>query len=122
MRLSKEDYRDAVGILKRYNYNCLNIINRQEDIMSISVGNNDGMPKAKYNISDIVCNKVIQKEEDVELQKSIKEYKVVKQALELVKNDCKYIFNELYCKGKTKWQIINSGMSEATYKRRKQEL
>ena len=25
MRLSKEEYREAVGILKRFNYNCLNI-------------------------------------------------------------------------------------------------
>lgn len=37
MRLEKEDYRSAVGALKRYNYNCINIINIQNDILSLSV-------------------------------------------------------------------------------------
>ena len=122
MRLEKEDYNKAVGILKRYNYNCLNIINTRADIMSLSVGINDGMPKAKYTISDNVCNKLIELEEDEELQRSIKEYKIVRQALELVNEDSKYIFEELYQKGKSKWSIIDSGMSERTYGRRKKDL
>lgn len=122
MRLEKEDYNKAVGILKRYNYNCISIMNIRADIMSIGVPNTDGMPKAPYKISDSVYNQYIQLQEDKELQKSLKEYKIVRQALELVNNDSKYIFEELYMKNKTKWTIIESGMSEATYKRRKQDL
>lgn len=122
MRLNKEDYRKAVGILKRYNYNCINILHVKEDILSLSVGVNDGMPKAQYNINDTVCDKVIQMDENKELQKSIQEYKIVRQALELVNNDSKYIFEQLYQKSKTKWEIIDSGMSERTFGRRKQDL
>jgi len=123
MRLSKEDYREAVGILKRYNYNCLNIINRQADIISISVGEKDGMPKAKYNISDIVCNKVIQLEEDEELQKSIKEWKIVQQALALITEDSRNIFNKEYEETKRKWEVIDIlHISERTYFRRKKDL
>lgn len=40
-RLSKEDYRRAKKCLKRYNYNCINIINRQSDILSLSVAPHD---------------------------------------------------------------------------------
>ena len=122
MRLKKEDYNKAVGILKRYNYNCLNIINTRADTLSLSAGINDGTPKAQYKISDTVCDTVIQLEENKELQKSILEYKIVRQALELVSNDARYIFEELYQKNKTKWEIINSGMSERTFGRRKKEL
>ena len=122
MRLNKEDYKRAVGILKRYNYNCITIMNIRADIMSIGVLGTDGMPKAPYKISDSVYNQYIQLQEDKELQIALKEYKIVRQALELVSNDSKYIFEELYMKNKTKWQIINSGMSERTYFRRKNEL
>lgn len=123
MRLGKEDYNKAVGILKRYNYNCLNIINTKADIMSLSVGVNDGMPKAKYTVSDSVCNKIIEIEENEELQRSIREYKIVRQALELVNEDSNYIFEELYQKGRNKWDIIEEmATSEETYKRRKREL
>ena len=80
------------------------------------------MPKAPYSISDTVFNKVIKLQEDAELNKSIIEYKIIRQALELVSNDSKYIFEELYIKSKSKWDIINSGISEATFKRRKQDL
>ena len=45
-------------------------------------------------IGDTTLKKVIQLEENIELQKSIKEYKAVVQALELVNNDSKYIFEE----------------------------
>lgn len=121
-RLPKEDYRNAVGILKRYNYNCINILNIRADIISLSIPNSDGMPKAPYNISDSVYNQYIKLQEDKELQRSLKEYKAVVQALELVSNDSKYIFKELYQKSKTKWEIIENGMSERTYFRRKKEL
>lgn len=122
MRLPKEEYNKAVGCLKRYNYNCINIINIQSDILSLSIAPITDMPRVPYGVGDTTLKKVIQLEDNIELQKSIKEYKAVVQALELVNQDSKYIFEELYRKGKTKWQIIDSGMSEATYKRRKQDL
>lgn len=122
MRLPKEEYNRAVGCLKRYNYNCINIINIQSDILSIGIASNDGMPKAPYKVGDTTFSKVVQLQEDKELNKSINEYKAVVQALELVSKDSKYIFEQLYRKGNTKWQIIDSGMSESTYERRKREL
>ena len=122
MKLQKEDYKRAVGILKRYNYNCIAILNTRADILSLSVATNDGMPKTKYNINDSVCDKLIELEENEELQQSIREYKIVRQVLELVNNDCKQIFEDLYQKGKTKWQIVSEGMSERTFERRKSEL
>ena len=122
MRLDKEDYKRAVGILKRYYYNCITIMNIRADIMSIGVPGNDGMPKAPYKISDSVYNQYIQLQEDKELQKALRQYKIVRQALELVSNDSKYIFEEFYMKNKAKWQIIDSGMSERTFTRRKSEL
>ena len=122
MKLSREDYNRAVGYLKRYNYNCINIINIRADIMSISTPQNDGMPKPPYSISDTVYNQYIKLQEDEELQKSLKEYKVVTQALELISKDSKYIFEQLYIKNKTKWEVIETGMSERTFVRRKSEL
>lgn len=122
MRLAKEDYKRTVGILKRYNYNCINIMNIRADLFSLSVGVNDGMPKAQYKNSDSVCDKLIQLEENKELQQSMLEYKIVRQALLLVNQDSKYIFEQLYQKQKTKWEIIDSGMSERTFERRKNEL
>ena len=121
-RLPKEDYRNAVGILKRYNYNCLNISDRRADIMDLSVPENTGMPKAPYSTSDPVYNQNVRLEEDKELQKSATECNVVRKALKLVSDDSKYIFQELYVKSKTKWDIIESGMSERTFVRRKSEL
>lgn len=122
MRIPKEEYNKAVGCLKRYDYNCINIVNIQSDILSLSIAPNDGLPKAPYSIGDTVFNKVTQLEENKELDKSIKEYKAVVQALKLVSKDSKYIFEELYRKGNTKWKIIDSGMSESTYERRKRDL
>ena len=121
-RLSKEEYREAVGVLKRYNYNCLNIINMRADIIGITVPQNDGMPRAPYNISDTVYKKYIELEENEDLQKSIKEYKIVSQALELVSQDCKYIFQKFFQEGKSKWGIIDSGISLRTFERRKRDL
>ena len=123
MRLSKEDYKKANDCLKRYNYNCINILNIRADIISIGSPATDGMPKAPYRISDSVFNSVIQLQEDKQLQKSISEYKAVTQALELVNADSKLIFEELYIKNKYKWDIINdNGLSERTFVRRKGEL
>ncbi len=122
MRLSKEEYREAKKCLKRYNYNCIKIMNIRADIMSIGSANLDGMPKAPYNTSDRVLESVIRLQEDANLQETIKEYKAVVQALQLVNKDSKYIFNKQYQLGQTKWEIINSGMSEGTYKRRHSNL
>lgn len=99
-RLSKEDYREAVGCLKRYNYNCIKIMNIKMDIMSIGSPNIDGMPKAPYVVSDSVLNSVIQLQENEELQKSIREYQIVIQALQLVDTITKEIFAEEYQKRK----------------------
>lgn len=122
-RLSKEDYREAVGCLKRYNYNCINIMNIQSDILSLSVAPMDGMPKAPYTVSNSVLDKVIRLEENESLQRSIREYKIIVQALNLVNKDCKTLFEELYIKNKYKWDIIDqNGMSERTFVRRKSEL
>lgn len=122
MRLSKEDYREAKGCLKRYNYNCIKIMNIRSDIMDIGSPSLDGLPKAPYSTSDRVLNSVIKLQEDKDLQEAIKEYKAVVQALELVNKDSKYIFEQLYIMSKTKWEIINSGMSERTFFRRKKDL
>lgn len=102
MRLNKEEYQEAVGILKRYNYNCINISNIRADIMSISAPTNDGLPRAQYNISDTVFNQLVQLQENEALQKSIEEYKIVVQALELTDNITKEIFKEQYQKRRRK--------------------
>jgi len=124
MRLSREEYKKAEGYLKRYNYNCINILNIRNDIMTLSAVNLDGLPKAPYSISDTVFNSVIQLQENRELNRSINEYKIVAQALQLVNDDSKVIFEELYQKSKNKWTIINDILhtSEETYKRRKRDL
>lgn len=123
MRLSREEYKKAEGYLKRYNYNCINILNIRNDIMTLSAVNIDGLPKAPYSISDSVFNSVIQLQENRELNKSIHEYKIVVQALQLVSDDSKVIFEELYQKSKNKWDIMNEkGLSERTFVRRKGEL
>lgn len=121
-KISREEYKKAKGCLKRYNYNCINIMNIRADIMSLGGQGIDGMPKAPYAISDRVFNSVIKLQEDEHLQKSIKEYKAVVQALELVNKDCKELFEKYYIQSKSKWEIIDSGMSERTFERRNQEL
>lgn len=123
MRLSREDYKKAEGCLRRYNYNCITIMNIRADIMSVGIPSSDGMPKAPYNISDSVYNQYIKLQEDKELQIALKEYKVVRQALELVNEDCKDIFDNYYLKQKTRWETIDRlGLSERTFVRRKGEL
>lgn len=122
MRIPKEEYREAIGYLKRYNYNVTNIINMRADIISLSAVCIDGMPKSPYNVSDSVLNSVIELQENEDLNKSIKEYKIIMQATQLVSADAKTIFEEMYIKGKSKWDIIGKGMSERTFERRKAEL
>ena len=122
-RLPKEDYRNAVGILKRYNYNCMNILNIRADIMNLSAPENTGMPKVPYNISDSVYNQYIRLQEDKELQKSLKEHKAVINTLQLIDDTSKDIFEEEFRKLNKKWQVINKlCISESTYERRKREL
>jgi DNA-directed RNA polymerase specialized sigma subunit len=123
MRLSNEEYKEASLCLKRYNYNCLKIMNIRADIMSIGSPVLDGMPKAPYSVSDRTLKAVIELQENEYLQKAIKEYKAVVQAVELVNKDSKYIFENLYIQSKTKWEVIDGlGVSEETYKRRKRDL
>lgn len=122
MRLENQEYRQAVNCLKRYNYNCIKIMSIREDIMSISGLNMDGMPKPKYSKSDMVLNSVIQLQEDEELKRAVKEVKAVQMALQLVDEDCKNIFEKIYIQSKSKWELINNGMSERTYERKKSDL
>lgn len=123
MKIDKEDYNRAVGCLKRYNYNCIKILNIRADIMSIGSPSMDGLPKAPNNISDNVFNTVIKLQEDEELQKCLREYKAVTQSIQLVDDIAKKIFEEEYQKGNTKWNIINKlHISESTYERRKSKL
>ena len=123
MKIKKEEYNKAVGCLKRYNYNCVNIINIQKDILSISVTQNDRLPRSPYSVSDVVFNKVVQLQDNKELNKSLTEYKAVVQALQLLDKDSKYIFEKEFRENKDKWQIINDmNVSEETYKRRKHKL
>ena len=122
MRLSNEEYKEASLCLKRYKYNCIKIMNIRADIMSIGSPVLDGMPKAPYSVSDRTLKAVIELQENEHLQKAIKEYKAVVQAIELVNKDSKYIFEEFYIKSKPKWEIINSGISERTFVRRKGDL
>lgn len=122
MKLENKEYRQAVNCLKRYNYNCIKIMSIREDIMSISGMNMDGMPKPKYSKSDMVLNSVIQLQEDEDLKRAIKEVKAVQMALQLVDEDCKNIFEKIYIQSKSKWEIINNGMSERTYFRKKTDL
>ena len=123
MRLEKEDYKKAEGCLRRYNYNCITIIDMNESILGINATTIDGMPKAKYNISDSVYNKYIQLQENKELNDALKEIKAVRKAIALVNKDEKDIFENYYLKQKTKWETIEIlGLSERTFLRRKKEL
>ena len=123
MKLTRDEYKEAKGCLKRYNYNCIKIMNIRADIMSIGSPSLDGMPKAPYSISDRVFNSVVRLQEDRDLQNTLKEYKAVTQALALVNSDSRYIFEQVYVKGKTKWETIDEmHISEETYKRRQRHL
>ena len=91
--------------------------------MTVGVPSNDGMPKAPYNISDSVYNQYIKLQEDKELQKSLTEYKAVKQGLELVNKDSKGIFEYYYLRNKSRWETMDIlGLSERSFVRRKGDL
>ena len=98
-------------------------MNIQSDILSLSIAPADGMPKAPYAVSNTVLNKVIQMEENESLQRSIKEYKAVIQALQLVNTEAKAIFEKEYRESRSRWEVINVlNISESTYERRKKQL
>lgn len=123
MRLNKEDYKRAEGYLKRYDYNSATILFKRDDIFGISATRYTDMPKAPYRTSDSVADAIINLEEDKEYQKAVKEYKIIELAKTTVHKDCLVIFEELYRKKYGKYKIMyENGYSEATYKRRKQEL
>lgn len=123
MRLNKEDYQNAVGCLKRYDYNCINILNIKTDIYSLESAKNDGQPKPKFNKTDTVLAKIIQVEENEVIQKAIREYKAVRNALLLVNKDCEYIFEKVFREQKSKWEVVEQlNISEETFKRRKRVL
>ena len=98
-RLSKDEYNKAKRCLKRYNYNCINIINIQNDILSLSITPCDGLPRAPYSVGNTTLNKVIDLEDNKCLQNSIIEYKAVLQALILINdNTTNEMFKEEYQK------------------------
>lgn len=90
-------------------------MNIQSDILSLSIAPADGMPRTPYAVSNTVLNKVIQMEENESLQRSIREYKIVVQALQLVDSITKEIFKEEY--QKRKWKQVEY-YRQITYKRR----
>lgn len=122
MRIDKNEYRYAKRCLKRFNYNKLNILMRRTDLMSLSAVGIDGLPKGKNKISDIVGQTVVRIEEDKELNKSIKEYKAVLLAREIIDDDCKYILDHIYdMKDMNKWDVVYSKerpMSQRTFERK----
>ena len=123
MRLSREDYRKAEGCLRRFDYNSATILFKRDDMFGLSAVEYSDMPKAPYSISDNVLKPIIALEDDKEYQKAVKEYKAVDLAKKIVNKDCLIIFEELYRKKNGKYKIMyENGYSEATYKRRKQEL
>lgn len=107
-RLSKEDYNKAKGCLKRYNYNCIKIINIQNDILSLSIAPNDGLPRAPYSVGNTTLNKLMQLQDNKELQKAIREYKAVQQALILINDKITDdIFEEEFQKRRKKQMEYN---------------
>ena len=123
MKLNKDEYRKAEGCLRRYNYNCITIIDLRADIMSVSSPNFEGMPRSTHNISDSVFNQFVKLQEDKELQKALKEYKAVRIAFESVSADAKKVFSTYYLEQKTRWETMEKlGLSERTFVRRKRDL
>lgn len=52
-----------------------------------------------------------------------REAEIVEKALLLVDNDSNHIFIEEFCKKRNKWDImIELGLSDSTYKRRRKEI
>ena len=91
--------------------------------MSISIPEHNGMPKASNHIADPVYHKYIQLEENKDLQKSLKEYKIVANTMELLNEECKKICNQYFILQRNKWDIMEElGLSERTFLRRKKEI
>lgn len=123
MRLSKEEYREAEECLKKYNYNCITVIDLREDIMSISSAPCDGLPKAPYLISDSVFNAYMRLQEDKELKKTLKQLKAVENAKHCVRIECLKLFENFYRQRKTKWETMDIvPLSQRTFERRKKDL
>lgn len=124
MRLKKEEYNRAELALKHYNYNVKNIREIEDDIFSINAISYDGGIHT-YTVTDTVLSKVIQKENNKELQVSLYEFQAVQNALLLVSEGAKIIFQELYLNSKEqlKYDTMHKyGLSARTYERRKAEL
>lgn len=124
MALSKQEYNRARDCLKKFRYNARWIEVITDSIPEISAVKYDGLPHAKYTISDSVANTIIQQQDNKELQKALKEYNAVVLALEMVSEDSQYIFKHEYYEKDMKWyDIIDKlAISERTYKRRRSEL
>ncbi len=95
-KLSREEYKEAAGCLKRYNYNCVSILTMRLDLMSISSPSINGLPRAPYNVTDSVYNTVVKLQEDKKINKALNEWKAVKKALELTDKVTKDIFKKEY--------------------------
>lgn len=94
--------KEAIEILKRFNYNKGNIDIETKDYTYRQI--------ADMNISE-------------QTKKSAIEFKTVIQALSLVSQDSRIIFEQFYILNKNKLDIMNEyGMSARTFERRKEEL
>lgn len=124
MRLSDKEYKEAVGYLRRFNSNCVEILVQRGDIMTIGSPKYDGMPKPPYSISDPVSNTVIKLEENPILNRAIHEWQVVRQALDMTDKMTHDIFREEFeLNERNRWNIIETlHISEDQYKRRRKKL
>ena len=76
------------------------------------------LSKEKYNIAILMLKKYNYNK----INKS-REAEIVEKALLLVDNDSNYIFKEEFCKKRNKWDImLELGLSDSTYKRRRKEI
>ena len=122
MRLAKEEYNYTICALKDYKTNFENAQLILYDILNLdSISNGEG--RSSGQISDIVANKVIQLDSNIELRHYILEFIAVEKALEYVSQDAKDIFNYLFKQNKSKWETMEKyHLSARTFERRKQEL
>lgn len=122
MKIPKEEYRKVIKCLKNYKYNEMQKNEIEADILAINISPADS-PRTSSGISDTVFNKVMQLQQDEDLQRCIKEYKAVERMLLLVDDIAKEIFEEEFKKGNHKWKVIkNLNLTLSTYERRKREL
>ena len=123
-KLSDYEYKEAMGYLKRFNNNCLDIIIARNELISISSPKYDGLPKPPYNISDPVSNTVIKLQENKILNRAIYEWGIVRKSLDLCDKITREIFKEEFELGeKNRWKIMETlHISEDQFKRRRQKL